>query len=607
MPAPRLIIDGQTYRDLNKNGKLDVYEDSRQPIEARVADLLGQMNLAEKAGLMFQNFVTMNDDGSITEGMGLWGPYSTKAEMFDKHITQNGLMRVLEPHAMVRWHNTMQQHAEDTRLGIPYQFSTDPRHGVGQDDLNNQGNPHFSAWPEPIGLAAINDEAVTEQFGAIARQEYRSMGIHIALHPMGDLATEPRWSRIVGTFGEDAQRSARMTAAYVRGFQGHMVGTDSVLCMTKHFPGGGPQLDGHDPHFEFGREQVYPGNNFDYHLIPFEAAFAAGTAQIMPYYGMPIGTQYEEVGFSYNKGIITELLRNKYGFDGVVCTDWGLITDTTGLPGPVWAARAWGVEHLTPIERVKRVLEAGVDQFGGEICTDLVIELVENGQVSMERIDQSCRRILRDKFRQGLFDNPYLDINDTLQIAGNPAFRTAGEIAQRRAIVPLHNQANLLPVRQPVKVYVEGMDRDVVAQYAEIVDAPEQADLALIRIKTPYYHREGGVFLEKMFHSGDLDFTPEALAPIIALCQKVPTIVDIYLDRPAVIPQINTAAAGLIGNFGSNDAALCDVVFGKFAPTGTLPFELPSSMDAVRAQKEDLPYDSVDPLFGFGHGLHWEI
>ena len=304
MPAPRITIDGQLFRDLNKNGKLDVYEDARQPIEARVTDLLGQMNVAEKAGLMFQNFVTMNDDGGITEGMGLWGPYSTKAEMFDKHITQNGLMRVLEPHAMVRWHNTMQQHAEDTRLGIPYQFSTDPRHGVGQNDLNNQGNPYFSAWPEPIGLAAIDDEALTEQFGAIARQEYRSMGIHIALHPMGDLATEPRWSRIVGTFGEDAQRSARMTAAYVRGFQGHTVGTDSVLCMTKHFPGGGPQLEGHDPHFEFGREQVYPGNNFDYHLIPFEAAFAAGTAQIMPYYGMPIGTQYEEVGFSYNKSII---------------------------------------------------------------------------------------------------------------------------------------------------------------------------------------------------------------------------------------------------------------------------------------------------------------
>jgi beta-glucosidase len=605
MPAPRITVDGHTFRDLNKNGTLDVYEDSRQPIEARVDDLLGQMNLAEKAGLMFQNFVMMDDDGSITEGMGMWGPYSTKAEMFDKHITQNGTMRVLEPEAMVKWHNAMQMHAEETRLGIPYQFSTDPRHGVGQIDLNNQGTPYFSAWPEPIGLAAINDEAVTEQFGDIARQEYRAMGLHIALHPMGDLATEPRWSRIVGTFGEDAERSARMTAAYVRGFQGKEVGPQSVLCMTKHFPGGGPQLDGHDPHFEFGREQVYPGNNFDYHLIPFEAAFAAGTAQIMPYYGMPVGTQYEEVGFGYNKGIITGLLREKYGFDGVICTDWGLITDTTGLPGPVWVARAWGVEHLTPIERVKYALEAGVDQFGGETCTELVIELVESGQVSMERIDQSCWRILRDKFRQGLFDSPYIHITETLKIAGNPEFRAAGEAAQRRAIVPLHNRGNLLPVRQRAKVYVEGMRVEVVQQYADVVDTPEAADFGLIRIKTPYYPREGGVFLERMFHSGDLDFKGEALQRILDVLAKVPTIVDIYLDRPAVIPEINATAAGLIGTFGASDAALCDIVFGKVTPSGTLPFELPSSMAAVDHQKEDLPYDSADPLYPFGHGLTW--
>jgi beta-glucosidase len=605
MPKPRITIDNYTFRDLNKNGTLDIYEDHRQPLEARVEDLLRQMNLAEKAGLMFQNFVMMDDDGSITEGMGMWGPYSTKAEMFDKHITQNGTMRVLAPEAMVKWHNAMQMHAEETRLGIPYQFSTDPRHGVGQIDLNNQGTPYFSAWPEPIGLAAINDESVTEQFGDIARREYRAMGLHIALHPMGDLATEPRWSRIVGTFGEDAERSARMTAAYIKGFQGKEVGPQSVLCMTKHFPGGGPQLDGHDPHFEFGREQVYPGNNFEYHLIPFEAAFAAGTAQIMPYYGMPIGTQYDEVGFGYNKGIITGLLREKYGFDGVICTDWGLITDTTGLPGPVWVARAWGVEHLTPIERIKYALEAGVDQFGGETCTELVIELVERGQVSMERIDQSCRRILRDKFRQGLFDNPYIDLNETLKIAGNPEFRTAGEVAQRRAIVPLHNRGNLLPVRQRAKVYVEGMSAEVVQQYADVVDSPAEADVGLIRIKTPYYPREGGVFLEQMFHSGDLDFKGEALQRILDLLAKLPTIVDIYLDRPAVIPEINAAAAGLIGTFGASDAALCDIVFGKWTPSGTLPFELPSSMTAVDSQKEDLPYDSTDPLYPFGHGLTW--
>lgn len=607
MPKPRLEVNGTLYRDLNNNGRLDVYEDPGQPIEARVEDLLNQMTLAEKAGCMFHHMIFAGEGGTLLEGRSPWGgPFSTQA-IFDHHVNHEGLSNMLTPDEMITWHNALQLKAEETRLGIPMTISTDPRHGVGQLDLNNQGNPAFSQWPEPIGLGAIDDPALTEQFGNIARQEYRAIGIHVALHPMCDLATEPRWSRIVGTFGEDAQRSARQTAAYVRGFQGERVGSHSVLCMTKHFPGGGPQLNGDDPHFHYGREQVYPGDNFDYHLIPFEAALAMGTAQIMPYYGMPVGTQYEEVGFAFNKSVITSLLREKYQFDGVVCTDWGLLTDLH-LPNGVWVARAWGVEHLSTIERVKRVLDAGVDQFGGEECPELIIELVESGQISMERIDISVRRILRDKFRLGLFDNPYLDRAQSLAVVGNAQFRAAGEIAQRRAIVPLHNRGNLLPHGlQGKKVYVQGMDASVVARYAEVVATVAEADVALMRIKTPYYPPENGLFLELLFHSGDLDFKPEALAPILDVLKQVPTIVDIYLDRPAVIPEIDTHAAALIGSFGANDAALCDIVFGKVAPTGTLPFELPSSMAAVKAQKEDLPYDSVDPLYTYGHGLHWSI
>src|SRR5204863_3160606 len=183
--------------------------------------------------------------------------------------------------------------AESTRLGIPVTIASDPRHSYGVSD-----NPvasflagDFSEWPEPIGLGATGDEALVREFGDIARQEYLAVGIRVALHPMVDLCTEPRWARINGTFGEDAQLSARLTAAYIRGFQGAALGPASVACMTKHFPGGGPQKDGEDPHFDYGREQVYPGENFDYHLIPFEAAFAAGTAQIMPYYCMPIGVR----------------------------------------------------------------------------------------------------------------------------------------------------------------------------------------------------------------------------------------------------------------------------------------------------------------------------
>ena len=607
MPKPRITIDGVQYRDLNANGILDVYEDPRQPLEARVTDLLEQMNLAEKAGLLFHNFTFMTEEGTLLEGRSPWGaPYSTQASVFEKHITHEALGNMVAPAQMIAWHNAMQLRAEETRLGIPMTFSSDPCHGAGHRDLNNNANNHFSSWPQPIGLGAIGDEVLTQQFGDIARQEYRAVGIHMALHPQCDLATEPRWARIVSTFGEDPHASARQTAAYIRGFQGTQLGPQSVFCMTKHFPGGGPQMNGDDAHFHYGREQVYPGGQFDAHLIPFEAAFGAGTAQIMPYYGMPMGTEHEEVGFGFNKSVITGLLRQKYGFDGVVCTDWGLITDNE-MPGGTFWARAWGVEHLSRLERMAKVLEAGCDMFGGEECPELLIELVESGRISIERIDVSCRRVLRDIFRQGLFDDPYIDAERALQVVGNAVFRAAGENAQRRAIVPLHNDAGLMPIHKSLKVYVEGMDTAVVAQYATVVAIPAEADVALVRLSTPFYARPGGIFLENMFHTGDLSFTPEALAPILTLCTTVPTIVDIYLDRPAVIPEIRAAAAGLTGSFGASDAALCDIVFGKIAPTGRLPFELPSSMEAVRAQKEDVPHDSENPLFTYGHAVHWTV
>ena len=196
--------------------------------------------------------------------------------------------------------------------------------------------------------------------------------------------------------------------AYLSGMQLETLGRESVACMTKHFPGGGPQLDGEDPHFPYGREQVYPGGNSEYHLIPFAAAIEAGTAQVMPYYGMPVGTDHEEVGFGFNHGVITGLLRDRYGFDGVVCSDWGLLTDAV-IDGVVWPARAWGVEHLSTAERALKALAAGVDQFGGEACPEVVVDLVRSGRIDEERIDASVRRLLRDKFRLGLFDDPYVD------------------------------------------------------------------------------------------------------------------------------------------------------------------------------------------------------
>lgn len=592
------------FRDLNKNGRLDPYEDSRLPIEERVADLLGQMTLEEKAGLMFHAMIGMNPDGTLQDGMGGFGPIFTTRMVAEQKLNHFNVLAVAEPGLTAAWHNRLQRLAESTRLGIPVTISSDPRHAFTSNPGAAFLAGHFSQWPEPIGLAAIDDPEFTRHFADIARREYLAVGIRVALHPMADLATEPRWARINGTFGEDAELSARHTAAYIRGFQGDELGPHSVACMTKHFPGGGPQMNGEDAHFSIGKEQIYPGDHFDYHLIPFEAAFAAGTAQIMPYYGMPVETEYEAVGFGFNRGIITGLLREKYGFDGIVCTDWKLLTDARLPDGTVMVeAKCWGVEDLSLAERVKKVLDAGVDQFGGESCPEVVVELVRSGQISEARLDESARRLLREKFRLGLFDNPFVAEDRAAAVVGHAEFQAAGELAQRRSIVLLKNGVDrrVLPLAGRPKLYVEGMSAETVAQYGAVVESPSQADFAILRLAAPYEPRQG--FLERFFHSGDLDFKEPERSRILGVLGQVPTIVDIYLERPAVIPEIAQASAALLANFGASDAALLDVLFGRFAPTGKLPFELPSSMEAVRAQKEDMPYDSENPLFAFGFGL----
>jgi beta-glucosidase len=601
------------FRDLNKNGKMDVYEDVNQSVDARVTDLLAQMNLEEKAGTMFINGARVNDDGSLEDkpgnGMFAFLPQAPKI-ISEKQMTHLNVWALPDTKAVATWYNNVQRFAEEkTRLGIPITIASDPRNAFSDAIFAMSANG-FSQWPEQLGFAAIGDEKLMQQHGDMARQEYLAVGIRVALHPMADLATEPRWPRVSGTFGEDAKLSSRMTKAYILGFQGKNLGVNSIACMTKHFSGGGPQKEGLDPHFEFQKGQVYPGNNFDYHIIPFEGAFDANTAAIMPYYGVPTDQTSENVAFAFNKDIITGLLRNKYKYDGIVCTDWGLITDVP-MGETVWPARAWGAEKLSEEDRVLKIINAGVDQFGGESCPQHVVSLVKSGKVSEKRIDESVKRLLRQKFVLGLFDNPYIAVEKAAQIVGKDEFKKAGELAQRRSITLLKNEDNkgkkTLPLAsgKKLKLYVKNVKREVAAQYATIVDKPEDADLAIIRIKTPWYPVDSKNMMARMFHHGDLDFKGAQKDSILMLLNTVPTIVDIYIDRPAVIPEISEKAKALVANYGASDAALLDVLFGKYKPEGKLPFELPSSMEAVKNQKEDLPYDSKDPLYKFGHGLKY--
>lgn len=328
---------------------------------------------------------------------------------------------------------------------------------------------------------------------------------------------------------------------------------------------------------------------------------------MMPYYSRPIGTEYEEVGFSFNKGIITDLLRHELGFKGIVCSDWGLITDGKIL-GQDMPARAWGVEYLSEIDRVARVLGAGVDQFGGETRPELIVQLVEEGHVSESRIDESVRRLLEEKFLLGLFENPFVDADVAERVVGNPYFVRLGQEAQRASYTLLKNKEDILPLRMDVegKVYAEGFDASYLTNRSIIVvETPEEADVALLRLRAPFEPRPGG--FEALYTAGSLEYNSTEKARQSVIFSTVPTIVDMYLGRPAAIPEIAENAAALLGSYGSGPDAFLDVVYGIAEPRGKLPFDLPRSDEAVEGSREDVPFDTLDPVARFGDGLRYSM
>ena len=634
-----LAVDGLRFKDLNKNGRLDPYEDWRRPVDARVADLVSQMTLEEKAGLMVSPTLPMGPGGAVNEdsrpmpnpfGGPAWTLPGTSDALLKLHIRQFINRANASPEVMVRWLNGVQEIAESSRLGIPAFFVTNPRNHLGGTPVVGieEAGGSFSQWPGTLGLAATRDLALIEAFARVSAAEHVAVGIRGAYHPQIDLATEPRWARISGTFGEDADLTSAIAAAMVRGYQGTSLGPTSVALIFKHFPGGGAAIQGQDSHFDYGKYSVYPGGQFDYHVKPFKAAIDAGAVAIMPYYSIPKDVTPEQVGMSYNPAIVTDLLKRRLGFRGVVNSDSGITT-----------SMVWGVEQLTVEQRYKKGIDAGVDIYSNDATPHYVVDLVRKGQLTEARIDESATRILRVRMALGIFENPYADAEVATRTIRNAAFQKQGLDAQRKSLVLLHDQKGVLPLEGGAKVYAEGVDRQALAARGfAVVDAPAQADVALLRVTfnevstevpgarpmgpgagggaggrgpgagasgAPGGRNPRGAGLGGMNTGGapiDLTLAPERLAKLRAVMGAVPTVVVMYFDRPYVVPELAKESAAMLAHFGVSDDALLDVVTGTYAPSGRLPFELPSSMEAVRAQKEDVPHDSKDPLYPFGHG-----
>ena len=606
-PVRVIIKDNDEYRDLNGNGHIDLYEDHNISSSERSEDLLSKMTLEEKVGQMFHPPISLQG-GLISKIMNLASGKadSTESLILEKHISHFNLYGSPNPLELAEKLNFLQSISEKTRLGIPLTISSDPIHevprGGGIAAFSLKG---FSKWPSQLGFASIRDPKIIKEFSELASKEYLAVGIRTALHPMSDLATDPRWARNFGTFGSNADLSSDLTKTYMEGFQGNVINNESVLTMVKHFPGGGPQEDGLDPHLYSGRNQVYPGDNFDYHLKPFKAAIDNGLKVIMPYYGIPVDQTRENVAMAYNKDILTNLLRKKMGFEGVICTDWGIIS-----------GRHWGVDELSIKERYKKSILAGVDQYGGESSPEYIINLVREGVISEERIDYSVKKILINKFELGLFDNPFVDESNVDTIVGIESHVVKGLEAQRKSIVLLNNRITegkaMLPIKKMNRIFSDGFNVEILERYCEIVQKPEDADYILLKLGTVFNgNQPSGIdrpidnFLSSMFPNSDLNFNEEILSKVrkYASIGNLITVVD--LNRPAILEEIDSLSQGLIGVFGVLDETVLDVVFGDFNPSGKLPFDIPSSMKEVEEQKSDVPDDTSNPTFKYGYGLSY--
>jgi beta-glucosidase len=541
-----LTVDGLAFKDLNKNGKLDKYEDWRLPVDVRAKDLASKMSIEQIGGLMLysrhQSIPTM--PGGPFAGFYNGKPFSESgANAYDlsdqqkKFLKDDNVRHVLitsvqSPEIAAKWNNNAQAYVEGIGLGIPNNNSSDPRHGtVANAEFNAGAGGNISMWPGSLGLAATFDPSVTQNFGRIAGQEYRALGIATALSPQVDIATDPRWNRVSGTFGEDPQLAADMARAYIDGFQtstgakeiANGWGYNSVNAMVKHWPGGGAGEGGRDAHYGFGKYAVYPGNNFEQHFIPFtQGAFKLSgktgmAAAVMPYYTISYNQDvknHENVANNYNKYIITDLLRTKYKYDGVVCTDW-LVTGDETVINSFLSGKSWGMEKATIAERHYKILMAGVDQFGGNndlgpVVAAYQMGVKEHGEPFMRaRFEQSAVRLLRGIFRTGLFENPYLDAEATKKTVGNAEFMAAGYQTQLKSIVMLKNKGNVLPLQTGKTVYVPKkftpagknflgipypekteypVNMDIVKKYFKVTENPDEADYALVFIASPIGH-----------------------------------------------------------------------------------------------------------------------
>lgn len=631
-----ITIDGLQFKDLNKNGKLDKYEDWRLPNEVRANDLVEKMSVEEKVGFMLISTTRLKNDGSAMGTNRSKDSVSSDFNEEDQVQNTNMFTRKPLPTAMMMsagttkgvkefhlrhfifranvsakntatWANNLQALCENDGHGIPAIIASNPRNHITKDASIglSVGTTTFSTWPGELGLSAMNDLKLTREFADIARQEWAAVGLRKGYMYMADLSTEPRWQRIEGTFGENAVWAGKMIYEIVLGFQGSKLSNQSVALTTKHFPGGGAGVGGQDPHFDWGKFEHFPGKMFENNLIPFKAAIKAGTSAIMPYYSIPQDTKYEQIAYAYNKAVISDLLRDSLGFKGIINSDTGPIE-----------MMPWGAENLSIMERYKKTMEAGVNLYSGSADPTPLLQTVKTGMVDIKLVNNSVYRLLMEKFELGLFENPYVDVEAAEKLVGNKTFQARADVAMRKSIVLLRNDKNALPIKPKTKVYFETYFQRRGAtspsnvyqstsknESVEFVKTPEEADMIVLWItpgaKSLFEGNGAPLYISLSKNGVDVNY-------INTLTAKKPTVLAVNYTNPWVIDEIYNEKSkqnilGVLATFGTTTDAVLDVITGKFNPTGKMPFTTPISEDAAQKQLSDVP----GYLKGKEYGLFW--
>ena len=620
--AAIITVDKLQFKDLNRNGKLDPYEDWRLSYNIRANDLLKKMSVEDKVGFMLISSTRLKNDWSfeapksnepvtsdfnetdLVQTINMFSKQPLPVPIMSASGTTKAVTQYHLRHFILRvntsakiiaeWSNKLQALCESDGLGIPAIVASNPRNHITKDASIglSVGKTTFSTWPGELGLSATKDLKLVRQFAETARQEWAAVGLRKGYMYMADLSTEPRWQRVEGTFGEDANWVAKMMTEVVLGFQGNKLSNTSVALTTKHFPGGGATEGGQDPHFTWGRNEVFPGGMLSNNLIPFKAAIKAGTSSIMPYYSIPNNTKYEKIAYAYNKEVLQGLLRKELGFKGIINSDTGPIE-----------MMPWGAENLTVNERYKRTLEAGVNLYSGTADPAPLLETVKSGMVDMKLIDNSVYRLLMEKFELGLFENPYVDADAAEKIVGNKKFQAMADIAFRKSIVLLRNESKSLPLKPKTKVYFESYFQKKGASSSsvylpednkynvEFVKTPEEADEIVVWITSgskSLFDADGSpLYLSLSKNAVDVGY-------INQLTAKKPTTLIINYTNPWVIDEIyNDNNKGnvkaVLATFGCTTDAVLDVITGKFNPSGKMPFSTPVSEQAAQNQKSDVP------------------